>query len=89
MVCLDLKQSSSVAEYLVICTSKSQRHGKSLAQNVIENHPKGCDKPKIEGDDFAEWILLDCGHTIVHIMLAPVRSYYNLEKLWDHPTNHS
>ena len=40
MVCLDIKQSSSVAEYLVICTSKSHRHGKSLAQNVIDNHPK-------------------------------------------------
>lgn len=83
IVCIDVHQTSSVADFLIICSSKSHRHARSLAKEILDNYPKEDAKPKIEGEDFSEWILIDLDHTIVHIMLPQVRAYYNLEKLWD------
>ena len=82
IVCLALGSQSPLSDYIVICSSKSHRHGRSLSQELLST-VKATPKPRIEGDDFAEWIVLDYHHTMVHIMLPAVRDYYKLEKLWD------
>ena len=86
IVYLDVHNTSSVSDHIIICSSKSHRHARSLAHEVAYNVVH-VEKPVIEGDDFAEWILVDCHHTIVHIMLPQVREYYDLEKLWDSHLN--
>ncbi|MBL4647580.1 MAG: ribosome silencing factor [Gammaproteobacteria bacterium] len=84
---LDVSQLSSMTENMVICTATSNRHGKSLANKLVEkakdmgNQPLG-----VEGLDEASWILIDLNNVIVHIMLADTRKYYQLEKLWTHPS---
>jgi ribosome-associated protein len=82
VVCLEIGSQSPLADNIVICSSKSARHGRSLCQELL-TQVKSDPKARVEGDDFAEWIVLDYHHTMVHIMLPAVRDYYKLERLWD------
>ncbi len=84
IVCLDVKHLTSVADYMIVVTGTSNRHLKSLAEEVSKQ-AKEAGHPVLgrEGEDQqAEWILLDLGDIIVHIMLAPTRKLYDLEALW-------
>ncbi len=82
IVCLAIGSQSPLADNIIICSSKSVRHGRSLCHELL-TEVKADPKAKVEGDDFAEWIVLDYHHTMVHIMLPSVRDYYKLERLWD------
>jgi len=70
-------------ERMVIASGTSNRHVKSLAQNVQEKvRAAGGEVLSVEGEDNGEWVLVDLGDVIVHVMQPMIRSYYNLEELW-------
>ena len=69
---------------VVIATATSNRQTRARANNVHEKvKDNGGDVLSTEGEDTGEWVLVDCGDIVVHIMQAPIRAYYNLEELWD------
>ena len=84
IVTLDVQGMTDMTDYLVICTGTSNRHVKSLADNVaLELKKKGAPALGIEGDDAsAEWVLVDFGDVVVHVMLPDTRDFYDLERLW-------
>lgn len=80
---LDVTELSDVMDTLVIVTGTSNRHVKSISNNVIEETKKAGLQPiGVEGMDAGEWVLVDYGDTVVHVMLAATRDFYGLEKLW-------
>jgi len=81
---LDVQGLTSVTDWMVICTGTSNRHTKSLAENVIDMAKQSGTRPLgIQGTETGEWVLVDLGHVVVHVMLAQARAFYQLEKLWD------
>ena len=74
---------TSMFDRIVIATGDSNRQVKSLAQNVVEKVKEaGGEVVSTEGEDGGEWVLVDLGDIVVHVMQANVRAYYNLEELW-------
>lgn len=82
VVTIDLNGISSIAEQMVVASGTSQRHVASLADKVFENLKKAGIKATIEGEDKADWVLIDAFDVIVHIFKPEVRDFYNLEKMW-------
>ena len=83
IVRLDVRDMTVVTDYMVIASGTSNRHVKALVDNVAEKARAAGRRPiGIEGEDGGEWVLLDLGDTLVHVMLPKVREFYNLEKLW-------
>lgn len=86
IVSLDVRGLTSVTDYMLVCTGSSNRHVKSLANNVYtELKKKGLQALSVEGDGNAEWVLVDFGDVVVHVMLEEARNFYELEKLWSVP----
>jgi ribosome-associated protein len=80
---IDVVGLSDVMDTMVIATGTSNRHVKSLASSVIEDAKASSIRPiGVEGMDAGEWVLVDYGDTVVHVMLAATREFYELEKLW-------
>jgi ribosome-associated protein len=80
---IDVRGKSSVADYLVIASGTSSRHVKSIADEVVKFAKKLDVIPLgVEGEREAEWVLVDLGDVIVHVMLPRVREFYALERLW-------
>lgn len=80
---LDVSAISNVADYMVIASGTSSRHIKALADNVAEEARKAGFRPiGVEGERDAEWILIDLGFVVVHVMLPTARKFYDLESLW-------
>ncbi|RLA55402.1 MAG: ribosome silencing factor [Gammaproteobacteria bacterium] len=89
-VTLDVTGLTDVMDYLVIASGTSNRHVKSLANNVsMESKKRGVRPLGVEGDDAGEWVLVDFGDVVVHIMLPATRDLYDLERLWANPENSS
>ena len=85
-VTLDVTGLTDVMDYLVIASGTSNRHVKSLASNVsMEAKKQGVRPLGVEGDDAGEWVLVDFGDVVVHIMLPATRDLYDLERLWTSP----
>ena len=83
VVCLDVKPLTSMADYMVVCSGTSNRHVKSIANQVVEDSKKAGHMPiGVEGENGAEWVLVDLSDVIIHIMLPDTRKFYDLEKLW-------
>ena len=83
---LDVSSISNVADAIVIASGTSTRHVKALADNVAEEARKAGFRPiGIEGERDAEWILIDLGYVVVHVMLPTARKFYDLESLWRTP----
>ncbi len=84
---INTSKLSSLFERMVIASAQSTRQTKALADHVEEKlKERGETIHGIEGGDSGEWVLVDLGDVIVHIMQPPVRAYYNLEELWGaHP----
>lgn len=80
---LDVRGLSNVSDVLVVASGTSTRHVKALANNVSEECKKAGFRPiGMEGERDAEWILVDFGLVVVHVMLPTARSFYDLESLW-------
>jgi len=80
---LDVRGISNVSDVLVIASGTSTRHVKALANNVSEECKKAGFRPiGMEGERDAEWILVDLGLVVVHVMLPTARTFYDLESLW-------
>jgi ribosome-associated protein len=80
---LDVRDKTSIADYLVIASGSSNRHVKSIANNVVIDAKKAGHQPLgVEGELEAEWVLVDLGDIIVHVMQPQVRAFYDLESLW-------
>ncbi len=80
---LDVSKLTDVTDMLVIATGTSSRHVKAMASNIIADAKKvGTPPIGFEGLDGGEWVLIDFGDTVVHVMLKATRDLYELEKLW-------
>lgn len=80
---LDVGALTDVMEYLVVASGTSNRHVKSLADNVIVAAKKAGIPPLgVEGQDTGEWVLVDLGGVVVHVMLPATRAFYDIERLW-------
>jgi ribosome-associated protein len=85
-VTLDVRGLTDVMDYLVISSGTSNRHVKSLASNVsMEAKKQGMRPMGVEGDDAGEWVLVDFGDVVVHVMRPATRDLYDLERLWTNP----
>jgi ribosome-associated protein len=80
---LDVRTMTGMTDYMVFCTGNSNRQVKSLANNVaVEAKKAGQKMLGTEGEQDGEWVLVDMGDVIVHVMLAETRAFYDLERLW-------
>ncbi len=85
LVVLDVGALTSIGDYLVICTGRSDRQVQSIARAVEETlQAEGLRPAAIEGSQRGQWILMDYRDVIVHVFYQPVREFYDLERLWDH-----
>ena len=80
---IDVRGRTSIADLLIIASGTSSRHVKSIADEVVKFAKRAGMLPLgVEGADEAEWVLVDLGDVIVHVMLPRVREFYALERLW-------
>ena len=83
IVTIDLKDKSSMADYMIIASGTSSRHIQSLSEQVLQKLKKnGLKDSKIEGKESSEWKLVDGIDLIVHIFHPEKRKFYELEKIW-------
>jgi len=86
IVAIDVRGLTSVTDYMIFCSGTSNRHVKSLADNVeVEAKKRGAQVLGTEGQQEGEWVLVDFGDVIVHVMLPETRAFYDLERMWSTP----
>ena len=79
----DTEHLTALFERVIIATGTSNRQTKALAASVRDKvREAGFPKPRIEGEDNGEWIIVDCGSAVAHVMQPTIRQYYNLEEIW-------
>ena len=83
---LDVRKLTSLYDTLIVASADSARQVKALARHVRDKLKEGgADIIGVEGEEAGEWILVDAGDVVVHVMQPAVRTYYNLEELWSAP----
>lgn len=81
---LDVKDKTSVTDLMIVVSGTSSRHVKSIADNIVTEAKKAGLQPLgVEGEVQAEWVLVDLGDVVVHVMQPHIREFYDLEKLWE------
>lgn len=87
VVVIDLEGKTSIASYMVVASGNSNRHVASIAQKIEENLKAAGYRSTSEGEQKADWVLIDAFDVIVHIFRPEVRDFYNLEKMWQSAAN--
>lgn len=83
IVDIDVRELTGMMDHMIVASGNSNRQVKSLANSVVvDAKDAGYNLIGVEGDDTAEWILVDFGDVIVHIMLPATREFYDIERLW-------
>lgn len=82
VVVMDLRGKTSLASFMVVASGTSQRHVASLAEKVQLDLKAAGYKSVAEGEERADWVLIDAFDVIVHIFKPEVREFYNIEKMW-------
>lgn len=81
---LDVRQLTTIADYMIVASGTSDRHVKSIADRLVQRASEaGCEPLGVEGTGSGEWVLVDLADVIVHIMQPKAREFYKLENLWD------
>jgi ribosome-associated protein len=82
-VTIDLSGKSTIGDYMVVTSGRSNRHVGAVADHVLEDLEKaGIPGVRAEGMPHCDWVLIDAGDVIVHVFRPEVRAFYNLEKMW-------
>ena len=83
IVSLNVKKLTSISDFMIIASASSTRQTKALARNINDKMSTfGVEVVGIEGETEGEWVLVDLGDIIIHIMTPTTRAYFNLEELW-------
>ena len=83
---LDVRKMTALFDWIIIATADSARQGRAMANHLQEKmKAMGARVQSIEGERTGEWVLVDLGSIVVHIMQPSIRQYYNLEELWAPP----
>ncbi|MBA4789252.1 MAG: ribosome silencing factor [Pseudomonadota bacterium] len=83
LVPIDLRGKTSIADYMVVASGRSQRHVGAIAEHLITALKEvGVKQVRVEGQPACDWVLIDAGDVIVHVFQPEVRSFYNIEKMW-------
>jgi ribosome-associated protein len=84
IVVIDLRGKTTIADYMIVATGRSQRHVTTLADHLVERIKKlGIQRSvPVEGKARSDWVLVDAGDVIAHLFRPEVREFYNLEKMW-------
>lgn len=84
VVTFDVRNLTSIADFMIICSGRSNRHVKSIAENIVKKAKEAkLTYIKMEGEREGEWVIVDLADVIVHIMLPATREFYSLEDLWE------
>lgn len=84
---IDLRGLTSLADYMIVASGTSSRHVNALADKLTERLSIiGLKEIRVEGRENSEWVVVDAGDVIVHIFQPEVRSFYNIEKIWNMPS---
>ncbi len=80
---IDLKGKTSIGDFMVIATGRSDRHVNAVAEQMLQSlKDEGHQRVRVEGQPQCDWVLIDTGDIIVHVFQPEVRAFYNLEKMW-------
>ncbi|QLE87875.1 MULTISPECIES: ribosome silencing factor [Shewanella] len=83
IVTLEVSDQSNVTDFMVVCSGTSKTHVRAIAENVVvESKRANIHINGVEGRDSSEWVLVDLGDVILHVMQDQTRDFYQLEKLW-------
>ncbi|MDH5258850.1 MAG: ribosome silencing factor [Gammaproteobacteria bacterium] len=83
---IDVRDKSTITDIMIVATGTSNRQVKGLADHVsVKAKEHGFPRLSIEGEDTGEWVLVDLGDVVVHVMQARIREFYQLERLWEMP----
>ena len=83
LVVLETGNISSIADYFVICSGRSDTQVQAIAEAIEESLARDGERPlSVEGSAHGQWVLMDYGDVVVHVFYVPVREFYNLERLW-------
>jgi ribosome-associated protein len=94
VVTIDIRGKSSIGDYMLIASGRSDRHVGAIAEQLQRKlKEEGYGRARIEGQPQCDWVLIDVGDIIVHVFRPEVREFYNLEKMWSaerpsDPTTH-
>lgn len=86
IVSIDIRKKSSLGDYMVIASGRSNRHVSAVADHLLTAlKDAGFGQARVEGMPSADWVLIDAGDVIVHVFRPEIREFYNIEKMWQAP----